>query len=162
WRSRTGARNMNLSYELRRDGNRRGDPKLWERFDDAVATLGAALEGVALSAIARAFAELADVTRDLISTRSPEILSLNLTREQIRPLPATIPGPPSPFPSAVPSHPARTNPAPSQTAHLASHPAHRRLPNYASSPTTIGTISPTQTPISGPAAVPANPPPPRL
>jgi hypothetical protein len=65
WRSRTGARNMNLSYELRRDGNRRGDPKLWERFDDAVATLGAALEGVALSAIARALAELADVTREL-------------------------------------------------------------------------------------------------
>ena len=65
WRSRTGARNMNLSYELRRDGNRRGDPKVWERFDDAVATLGAALEGVALSAIARAFAELADATREL-------------------------------------------------------------------------------------------------
>jgi hypothetical protein len=56
---------MNLSYELRRDGNRRGDPKVWERFDDAVATLGAALEGVALSAIARAFAELADATRGL-------------------------------------------------------------------------------------------------
>jgi hypothetical protein len=65
WRSRIGARNMNLSYELRRDGNRRGDPKLWERFDHAVATLGAALEGVALSAIARAFAQLADVARDL-------------------------------------------------------------------------------------------------
>ena len=65
WRSRTGARNKNLSYELRRDGNRRGDPKVWRRFDVAVATLGAALEGVALSAIARAFGELADVTRGL-------------------------------------------------------------------------------------------------
>ena len=56
---------MNLSYELRRGGNRRGDPQLWERFDQAVATLGGALEGVALSAIARAFAELAEVAREL-------------------------------------------------------------------------------------------------
>lgn len=65
WRSRPNARNMHLSYELRRGGNRRGDPRLWERFDTAVATLGAAFEGVALSAISRAFAELADVARDL-------------------------------------------------------------------------------------------------
>jgi hypothetical protein len=67
WRSRSGARNMNLSYELRRGGHRRGDAELWERLDNAVATLGVALEGVALSAIARAFAELADVARELAS-----------------------------------------------------------------------------------------------
>lgn len=67
WRSRSNAREMSLSYELRRGGNRRGDPQLWERFDEAVAALGAALEGVALSAIARAFVQLADVSRELAS-----------------------------------------------------------------------------------------------
>jgi hypothetical protein len=65
WRSRSNARQMNLSYELRRGGNRRGASELWERFDEAVAALGAALEGVALSAMARAFSELADVARKL-------------------------------------------------------------------------------------------------
>ena len=39
--------------------------ELWERFDAAVADLGEGLEGVALSAIARAFGELSDVAREL-------------------------------------------------------------------------------------------------
>ena len=56
---------MQLSYELRRGGNRPGPPELWERFDAAVETLGSALEGVALSAIARAFAELSEIAREL-------------------------------------------------------------------------------------------------
>ena len=45
--------------------SRRGPPELWERFDAAVADLGEALEGVALSAISRAFGELSDVARAL-------------------------------------------------------------------------------------------------
>ncbi len=65
WRSRQNARTMQLSYELRRGGNRPGPSQLWERFDAAVETLGSALEGVALSAISRAFAELSEVAREL-------------------------------------------------------------------------------------------------
>ena len=65
WRSRQNARMMQLSYELRRGGNRPGPPELWARFDAAVETLGTALEGVALSAIARAFAELSEIAREL-------------------------------------------------------------------------------------------------
>lgn len=60
------ARNMSLSYELRPGArSRRGSPELWERFDDAVAELGDAFEGVALSAVARAFGELSEVAREL-------------------------------------------------------------------------------------------------
>jgi hypothetical protein len=65
WRSRQNARTMQLSYELRRGGNRPGPSELWEHFDAAVETLGSALEGVALSAIARAFAELSEIARQL-------------------------------------------------------------------------------------------------
>jgi hypothetical protein len=63
---RPGARNMQLSHELRPGArSRRGPPELWERFDQAVAELGEALEGVALSAVARAFRELSEVAREL-------------------------------------------------------------------------------------------------
>jgi len=65
-RPHPGARNMQLSHELRPGArSRRGPRELWERFDAVVADLGAALEGVALSAIARAFAELSEVAREL-------------------------------------------------------------------------------------------------
>src|SRR5881227_3278121 len=50
YRPHPGARNMQLSHELRPAAqSRRGPPQLWERFDVAVAQLGEALEGVALS-----------------------------------------------------------------------------------------------------------------
>ena len=66
YRPHPGARNMQLSHELRPGaGSRRGPPELWERFDRAVGDLGEALEGVALSAISRAFAELSEVAREL-------------------------------------------------------------------------------------------------
>jgi hypothetical protein len=66
YRPHPGARNMQLSHELRPGAHsRRGPAELWERFDRAVAELGEALEGVALSAIARAFAELSEVAREL-------------------------------------------------------------------------------------------------
>ena len=65
-RPHPGARNMQLSHELRPDATaRRGPSELWARFDQAVADLGEALEGVALSAIARSFAELSEVAREL-------------------------------------------------------------------------------------------------
>lgn len=65
WRSRQNARTMQLSYELRRGANRPGPPEQWDRFDHAVQALGTALEGVALSAIARAFAQLSEIAREL-------------------------------------------------------------------------------------------------
>ena len=66
WRPHSGARNMQLSHELRPGSrSRRGPAELWERFDAAVTDLGEALEGVALSAIARAFGDLSDVAREL-------------------------------------------------------------------------------------------------
>jgi len=61
-----GGRNMWLSYELRPGArSRRGPPEFWERFDQAVADLGEAFEGVALSAVARAFGELSAAAREL-------------------------------------------------------------------------------------------------
>jgi hypothetical protein len=77
-RPHPGASNMQLSHELRPGAaSRRGPLELWERFDAAVAELGDSLEGVALSAIARAFGELSDVARELaaeierIDSRAP-------------------------------------------------------------------------------------------
>lgn len=68
WRSQVGARGRYLSYELRagapwRSG--RGSIELWERFDATVEELWTALEGVALSAIARSFVTLSEITRGL-------------------------------------------------------------------------------------------------
>ena len=65
WPPLPAAREMNLSYELRRGGTRPGPVEVWDRFDAAVGELGAALEGVALSAIARAFTNLADIAHIL-------------------------------------------------------------------------------------------------
>lgn len=65
WPPLPDAREMNLSYELRRGGTRPGSVELWQRFEAAVGELGAALEGVALSAIARAFTNLGSVAHTL-------------------------------------------------------------------------------------------------
>lgn len=62
---------MNLSYELRRGGTRPGPVELGRRFDAAVGELGAALEGVALSAIARALINLADIAHTLAAEIGP-------------------------------------------------------------------------------------------
>jgi hypothetical protein len=65
-RPHPGARNMQLSHELRPGARSRHGPlELWDRFDGVVGELGEALEGVALSAIARAFGELSDIAREL-------------------------------------------------------------------------------------------------
>lgn len=63
WNPVPNARRMRLSYELRPGGHRPGPVQLWERFDAAVERLGVAMEGVAVSAVARAFGELSDVAR---------------------------------------------------------------------------------------------------
>ena len=57
---------MQLSHELRPGARSwRGPVELWQRFDAAVAELGEALEGAALSAIARAFGELSEAAREI-------------------------------------------------------------------------------------------------
>jgi hypothetical protein len=65
WNPVPDARRMRLSYELRPGGNRPGPRELWERFDAAVERLGVAMEGVALSAVAREFGELSEVAREI-------------------------------------------------------------------------------------------------
>jgi predicted RNA binding protein YcfA (HicA-like mRNA interferase family) len=75
---------MNLSYELRRNGRRPGPVELWERFDAAVGELGAALEGVALSAIARAFINLADIAHTLADEIESIHSSLSGSRPTVR------------------------------------------------------------------------------
>jgi hypothetical protein len=69
WRSQPSVRGRYLSYELRASApwrsQRGGSVELWERFDLAVERLWEALEGVALSAIGRAFTALSEVTREL-------------------------------------------------------------------------------------------------
>jgi len=68
WRAQANARGRYLSYELRAGAawrRDRGSAQRWERFDAAVEQLWTALEGVALAAIARAFAAVSEVTREL-------------------------------------------------------------------------------------------------
>ena len=71
WQSAPGARSMRLTYELRPGGNRPGPQDLWDRFDAAVQRLGEAMEGVATSAVARSFAELSGVARELCGELEP-------------------------------------------------------------------------------------------
>src|SRR5947209_4363655 len=52
-------------YELRPGSGRRGPAKLWARFDEAVAQLDRVSEGRSLRAVARAYAEFADVAGQL-------------------------------------------------------------------------------------------------
>jgi len=52
-------------YELRPGSGRRGPDALWERFDEAVAELDRVSEGRSVRAVARAYAELADVADEL-------------------------------------------------------------------------------------------------
>lgn len=87
WRAQANARGRYLSYELRAGAawrRDRGSRELWERFDAAVERLWVALEGVALGAIARAFAAVSDVTREL----ADEIEAIDRERLPGEPLPA--------------------------------------------------------------------------
>ncbi len=68
WSPAQGARTLRLSYELRPGANRPGPQALWDRFDRAVAALGEAMEGVAMSAVSRCFGELSELARELADT----------------------------------------------------------------------------------------------
>jgi hypothetical protein len=65
WNPAPGSSSMKLSYELRPGGNRPGPSETWDTFDEAVRRLGVAMEGVAVSAVARGFGELSEITRTL-------------------------------------------------------------------------------------------------
>jgi hypothetical protein len=54
-----------LPNELRPDGNRPGDPELWERFDAAVERLSISLSGTDVRAVADGHAELRDTLLDV-------------------------------------------------------------------------------------------------
>jgi hypothetical protein len=58
--------------ELRPDSGRRGPSELWARFDIAWEDLGKALESISLPAVARAFGELATVSRQLANAVAEE------------------------------------------------------------------------------------------
>jgi hypothetical protein len=65
WNPVPNARNMRLSHETRPGANRPGPAELWQQFDTTVQRLGIAMEGVALSAVGRAFAELSEIAREI-------------------------------------------------------------------------------------------------
>ena len=58
--------------ELRPDSGRRGPPELWTSFDTEWNDLSKALEGLSLPAVARAFAELATLSRQLATAVAEE------------------------------------------------------------------------------------------
>jgi len=71
WNPVPDARSMRLSHETRPGANRPGPSELWQHFDTAVQRLGIAMEGVALSAVARGYQELSDVARDIAVALDP-------------------------------------------------------------------------------------------
>lgn len=54
-----------LSSELRPGANRPGPSELWVRFDATVERLGIATQGLAVSAVARAFGEVSEIAREI-------------------------------------------------------------------------------------------------
>jgi len=71
WNPVPDARSMRLSHETRPGANRPGPSELWQQFDTSVQRLGIAMEGVALSAVARGYQELSDVARDIAAALDP-------------------------------------------------------------------------------------------
>lgn len=65
WTPEPDARQMALSYELRRGANRPGPASLWQQFDSAVELLGIAKEGVTMSLIAAGYADVASVMHEI-------------------------------------------------------------------------------------------------
>lgn len=63
WTPAPNQQGMIISNELRPSANRPGPAELWESFDAAVRRLGVAQEGVAMSAVARGFADLSEAAR---------------------------------------------------------------------------------------------------
>ena len=63
WTPNPNGRRIRISHEVRPGGNRPGSSESWDRFDEAFRNLGIAMEGVAITAVARCFAELSDAAR---------------------------------------------------------------------------------------------------
>ena len=59
WRPIPGTENAQPPYELCPGTGRRGPPDLWERFDQAVASLNRQIAGTDAAAVAAAFGEMA-------------------------------------------------------------------------------------------------------
>jgi hypothetical protein len=67
-------------WELLPESGRRGPDELWARFDQAIAHLNRALEGVSLQAIAREFGELSEIARQLSAAVAEEDAGRNRAR----------------------------------------------------------------------------------
>ena len=67
WRPRTIDGEFRLAPELTPGMTRPGSEELWQRFDEAVAGLAAALSGSSLADLAAAFSELSEVSGVLAS-----------------------------------------------------------------------------------------------
>jgi hypothetical protein len=65
WRPVPGAESSAPPYELRPGTGRRGPPPLWQRFDQAVSRLNAAIAGSDAARVADAFAEMSDAAAAL-------------------------------------------------------------------------------------------------
>ena|ERR1700733_10566907 len=65
WRPIPGAETAQPPHELRPGTGRRGPPELWERFDEAVATLNLVIAGSSAAAVAAAFGEMAEAAKAL-------------------------------------------------------------------------------------------------
>jgi hypothetical protein len=72
WRPIPGAESAQPPYELRPGTGRRGAPELWERFDEAVATLNRVISGSSAAAVADAFGEMAEASTALADAVSQE------------------------------------------------------------------------------------------
>ncbi len=72
WRPVPGAENAPPPYELRPGTGRRGPDELWQRFDEAVATLNKAITGTSAAEVADAFGEFAQAAGALADAVAQE------------------------------------------------------------------------------------------
>ena len=84
WRPVPGAENASPPYELRPGTGRRGPADLWERFDQAVASLNRAITGSNAAAVADAFGEVAEAADSLSAAVAREDQSAAESRRQAR------------------------------------------------------------------------------
>jgi len=80
WTPNPNGRRIHISHEVRPGGNRPGKRELWDQFDDAFRSLGVAMEGVAISAVARSFAELSDAARAIADDLSRQVAASETPR----------------------------------------------------------------------------------
>jgi hypothetical protein len=72
WKPIQDGRDVTISHELRRDGNRPGPPSLWAEFDRCVQRLGLAMEGRDMTIIASRYHDLAVVLQSLTDALSDD------------------------------------------------------------------------------------------